>query len=272
MIENGLRRKWSGGEAAVNGWLSIGNPFVAEVMAAQGYDSLTVDIQHGVVDYKDAVGMFQAMRASGVTPMARVPWLEPGIIMKALDAGAYGIICPMVNTREQAERLVSYMRYPPLGMRSFGPTRANFSAGANYAAEANGQILCIAMIETAEAMDNLDAIVSTPGLDGVYIGPADLTLGLTDGRLAPGFDREEPEIVDALKRILGASKRVGVRAGLHCGTPEYAANVIGWGFDLVTISSDTRLLAAAGRAQLERVRNLIGEAGQAPKDEDTGGY
>ncbi len=272
MIENGLRRKWADGEAAVNGWLSIGNSFVAEVMAAQGFDSLTVDIQHGVVDYRDAVGMFQAMRASGVTPMARVPWLEPGIIMKALDAGAYGIICPMVNSREQAERLVSCMRYPPLGTRSFGPTRANFSAGANYAAEANGQILCIAMIETAEAMKNLDDIVATPGLDGVYIGPADLTLGITDGRLAPGFDREEQEIVDALKRILDVSKKAGIRAGLHCGTPEYAAKVAGWGFDLVTISSDTRLLAAAARTQLDRVRSLIGESRLAPTDEDTGGY
>ena len=272
MIENGLLRKWSSGKATVNGWLSIGNSFAAEVMAAQGYDSLTVDIQHGVVDYRDAVVMLQAIRASGVTPMVRVPWLEPGIIMKALDAGSYGIICPMVNTREQAERLVSYMRYPPQGNRSFGPTRANFSAGANYAAEANDQILCIAMIETAEAMDNLDDIVSAPGLDGVYIGPSDLTLGLTNGRLPPGFDREEPEIVNAQMRILAAAKRAGVRAGLHCGTPEYAAQAVEWGFDLVTISSDTRLLAAAGRAQLERVRGLIDGTLEAAKEEDTGGY
>ena len=143
--------------------------------------------------------MLQAMRASGVVPLARVPWLEPGIIMKVLDAGAYGVICPMVNTPEQAAEFVSYLRYPPLGQRSFGPTRANYSAGANYAAEANGEILGFAMIETAEAMANLDAIVATPGLDGIYVGPADLTLQPVAGpprpRLRPrgaGDDRGPP--------------------------------------------------------------------------------
>ena len=120
MNPNQLKKKWQDGQATINGWLSIGNGFTAEIMAAQGYDSLTVDIQHGFLDYNDAKGMLQALRASGVTPMARVPWLEPGIIMKALDAGAYGIICPMVNTADQAATLVDTMRYPPLGNRSFG--------------------------------------------------------------------------------------------------------------------------------------------------------
>ena len=115
-----------------------------------------------------------------------------------LDAGAYGVICPMVNTPEQAAEFVSYLRYPPLGQRSFGPTRANLSAGANYAGEANDEILGFAMIETATAMRNLDAIAATPGLDGIYVGPADLTLSLARGRLAPAFDREEPEMVEAL--------------------------------------------------------------------------
>ena len=189
MIPNALKQKWAEGKPTINGWLSIGSTFSVEIMAAQGYDSVTVDIQHGALDYRDMLHMFQAVRASGVVPLARVPWLEPGIIMKAMDGGAYGIICPMVNTRADAEKLVSYMRYPPDGTRSFGPTRVNFAAGPNYASEANGQILCIAMIETAEAMENLEDIVSTPGLDGVYIGPADLTLGVTNRRLPPGFDR-----------------------------------------------------------------------------------
>ena len=129
MIRNNLKTRWDAGEPTINGWLSIASPFVAEIMAAQGYDSVTIDLQHGAVDYQCALGMLQAMRASGVVPMVRVPWLDPGAIMKALDAGAYGIICPMVNTRADAERLVSYLRYPPLGTRSFGPTRATFSAG-----------------------------------------------------------------------------------------------------------------------------------------------
>lgn len=271
MIKNGLKTLWEQGKPALNGWLSIASPFSAEIMAAQGYDSVTVDIQHGIVDYSAAVTMFQAMRASGVVPMVRVPWLDAGAIMKVLDAGAYGVICPMINNRQEAERLVSYVRYPPHGTRSFGPTRANFSTGGNYAAEANEQIICLAMIETAAAMENLEEIVSTPGLDGVYIGPADLTLGVTNGRLAPGFDREEPEMIDAIRTILAVSKAAGIRASLHCGSPEYAARVIGWGFDLVTISNDVRLLAGAASASVSETRKLLGE-GDIAGETDKGGY
>ncbi len=271
MIKNALKEKWAAGEATVNGWCSIGSPFSAEIMAAQGYDSVTIDMQHGALDYGDMLPMFQAMRASGVVPIARVPWLEPGIIMKALDGGAFGIICPMVNTAEDAARLVSHMRYPPRGNRSFGPTRVNFSAGPRYASEANDEVLCLAMIETAQAMENLDEIVATPGLDGVYIGPADLTLGVTNGRLTPGFDREEDEMIAAIKRILKAAKSAGIRACLHCGKPEYAARAIGWGFDLVTLSNDVRLLAGAAQASVLRCRELIG--GERTADtSDTGGY
>lgn len=271
MNKNGLKNLWQSGKPAINGWLAIPSAFSAEIMAAQGFDSITVDIQHGIIDYGDAVPMFQAMRASGVTPLARVPWLDPGAIMKVMDAGAYGVICPMINTREQAERLVSYMRYTPAGTRSFGPTRANISAGSGYAAEANDEILCIAMIETAEAMENLEAIVSTPGLDGVYIGPADLTLALTEGRLAPGFDREEPELVAAIKQILSAADGAGIRAGLHCGSPDYAAKAIGWGFDLVTLSNDVRFLAGAAAAAVNRMRELLGSESEAAPA-DTGSY
>lgn len=258
MIRNELKQTWAEGRPTINGWLSIGNPFTAEIMAAQGYDSVTIDVQHGALDYSSVLPMFQAMRASGVVPMARVPWLEPGIVMKVLDAGAYGVICPMVNTPEQAAEFVSYLRYPPLGQRSFGPTRANFSAGANYAAEANGEILAFAMIETAQGMENLDAIAATPGLDGIYVGPADLTLGLTQGRLTPGFDREEPEMIAALQEIVTACKKHGIRAALHCGTPEYAARAIGWGFDMTTVSGDSRLLAAAAAASVKAFRDLTG--------------
>jgi len=265
MIKNKLKEIWAEGKPSINGWLSIGNPFTAEIMAAQGYDSICIDIQHGAFDYSDVLPMLQAMRASGLTLLARVPWLEPGIIMKALDAGAYGVVCPMVNTAEQAAEFVSYMRYPPLGQRSFGPTRANFSAGANYAQEANGEMLAFAMVETAEAMQNLDAIAATPGLDGIYVGPADLTLSLAQGRLAPAFDREEPEMVDALKKIVAACKKNNIRAALHCGTPEYAVRAIGWGFNMTTVSGDSRLLAAAAQESVGKFRTLIGQqAGPSP--------
>ncbi len=262
MIPNGIRHKWAEGKPVINGWLSIASPFVAEIMVAQGYDSVTIDLQHGFVGYEMATSMLQALRASGVTPMVRVPWLDPGDIMKALDAGAYGIICPMINSRQEAERLVSYMRYPPHGVRSFGPTRALFSAGSDYGQHADKEVLCLAMIETADAMKNLEAIVSTPGLDGVYIGPADLTLGLTGRRYATGFDREEPEMVEAIRKVLEKSHAAGIRAALHCGTPAYAAKAVGWGFDLVTISNDVRLLAGAAQASVAAARQLID--GQQP--------
>lgn len=228
MIPNKLKLLWSQGRPTINGWCSIGNPFSAEIMAAQGYDSITIDVQHGALDYSRALPMLQAMRASGVVPMARVPWMEPGIIMKVLDAGAYGVICPMVNNARQAAEFVSYMRYPPLGQRSFGPTRVSFAAGADYGAEANKEMLAFAMIETAEGMANLAAIAATPGLDGLYAGPADLTLGLAQGRLPPGFDREELELISALHDIGAACKANGICAALHCGTPEYAARAVPW--------------------------------------------
>lgn len=264
MIKNKLKEIWAQGRPTINGWLSIGNPFTAEIMAAQGYDSITVDVQHGALDYSMLLPMLQAMRASGVVPMARVPWLEPGIIMKALDAGAYGVICPMVNTAEQAAQFVSHVRYPPIGQRSFGPTRANFSTGANYASEANDEILGFAMVETAEAMANLDAIAATPGLDGIYVGPADLTFSLHQGRLAPAFDREEPEMIEALQTIVAACRKSGKIAALHCGTPDYAARAIEWGFDMTTVSGDSRLLAAAAGASVARFRKLSGKPAAAP--------
>ena len=266
MIPNRLKQIWAAGQPTLNGWCSIGNSFTAEIMAAQGFDSVTVDMQHGALDYSHLLPMFQAMRASGACLLARVPWNEPGVIMKALDAGAYGIICPMVNTPEEAARFVSYLRYPPLGQRSYGPTRVSFSAGADYAAEANGEILAFAMIETADAMANLDAIAATPGLDGLYVGPADLTLSLTQGRLPPGFDREEPEMIAALHRIVAACRANNIRAALHCGTPDYAARAIGWGFQMVTIGGDSRFLASAASAAVAGFRKLT-----TPPD-DKGAY
>jgi 4-hydroxy-2-oxoheptanedioate aldolase len=272
MLPNGIRAQWSAGKPVINGWLSIACPFTAEIMAAQGYDSITIDLQHGLIGYEVATTMLQAMRASAVTPLVRVPWLDPAAIMKSLDAGAYGVICPMINTREEAERLVSYVRYPPDGVRSFGPTRANFSAGADYGQHADAEVLCFAMIETADAVANLDAIVSTPGLDGVYIGPADLTLGLSGRRYPTGFDREEPEIVEVIQTILHKAHKAGIRACLHNGTPTYAAKAIGWGFDLVTISNDVRLLAGAAQASVATARKLIADQAPSPAATATGGY
>jgi 4-hydroxy-2-oxoheptanedioate aldolase len=252
------REIWARGGCVLNGWLSIGNPFTAEIMAQQGYDALTVDVQHGALDYGDALPMLQAMRASGVFPMARASWREPGIVMKLLDAGAMGIICPMVGTREQAAEFASFLRYPPRGSRSYGPTRIGVAHGlAAYSREANDLVMGFAMIETAEGMRNLDAIAAAPGIDGLYIGPSDLSISLSNGRLPPGFDREEPEMIEAFKTIREAAHRHGIKACLHCGGPEYAARGVEWGFDLVTVSGDSRLLAQAAGASVGRFRELV---------------
>ncbi|RAH97723.1 2,4-dihydroxyhept-2-ene-1,7-dioic acid aldolase [Acuticoccus sediminis] len=258
-MPNKLKEIWADGRGTINGWCSIGSPFTAEIMAAQGYDSVCIDIQHGALDYSMALPMLQALRGTGVTPLVRVPWNEPGIIMKALDAGAEGIICPMVNSRAEAEALVAAMRYPPDGARSYGPTRVSVGAGPGYYGEANASILAFAMIETAEAVENVAEIAATPGLDGLYIGPADLTLGVTKGRLPPGFDRQEEEMVTVIKSILAAAKDAGKRAALHCGSAQYAAKAIAWGFDMTTVSGDVRLLAAAADASVREWRGLVGD-------------
>lgn len=269
MIESRIKTLWAAGKPAINGWLSIGNAFTAELVAAQGFDSVTIDLQHGVVDYAGAVGMLQALGGQPATPLVRVPWLDPAAIMKALDAGAFGVICPMINTAEQARALVSYVRYPPHGERSFGPTRAQLSAGPGYGDGADATIVCFAMIETQTGYDNVDAIVATPGLDAVYIGPGDLTLGLT-GRTHPvGLDREEPEMLEAIRHILDRAHGAGIRAGIHCGTPAYAAKAIGWGFDFVSIASDARLLSSAAAAMVAETRGLID--GATPADGAKGG-
>lgn len=251
-----LRTLWTEGRPTLNAWCMIGNPFVAEIMAAQGFDSITIDMQHGTLDYTDLLPMLQAMRASGATLLARVPWLDPSAVMKALDAGAEGIICPMINTPEDAARLVSYMRYPPLGERSFGPTRASVAHGADYAAKSNANTLAFAMVETAEAFANLDAITATPGLDGIYVGPADLSLSLSKGALKPGLDREEPQIIDALQKIAAACQKNNIIAALHCGTAAYAHRAISWGFRMTTVGADVRFLTEAASSAVRAFRDL----------------
>lgn len=257
MKKNALKALWADNKQALNGWLSIPSGFSAEIMSKQDYDCLTIDMQHGLIDYSDMAQMLQAMAAAPVTPLVRVPWLDPAAIMKSLDAGALGIICPMISTGEQAAEFVSYMRYPPRGSRSFGPIRARFAHGLDYGDHANDEVLCFAMIETAEAMDNLDEIVATPGLDGVYIGPSDLTFGLSNGALPIGLDREEPEMIDAIERIRVAADKAGIKACLHTMSTDYAVRGFKWGFDLVTMASDSVHLAQAVGAAVSTVRNEI---------------
>jgi 4-hydroxy-2-oxoheptanedioate aldolase len=251
MRENRLRTLWQADQTAVNGWLAVPSSFSAEVMAHQGWDTLTIDLQHGVIDYASMVGMLQAISSTPTVPIVRVPWLEPGILMKALDAGAYGVICPMVNTREDAQRLVAWTSYAPRGTRSFGPVRALLYGGADYPAHANDTIVRFAMIETAQALDHLDAILSVEGLDAIYIGPSDLSLSLG---CRPVFDDVDPKAAEAFAHILARAQAHGVKAGIHNGAPEVALARSRMGFRFVTVGSDARLMAAGSQQILTRMR------------------
>ena len=205
MRKNKLKEIFKQGGSAINGWLQIPNSFTAELMANQNWDSLTLDMQHGVIDYSNAISMLQAISTTEVVPLARVNWNEPGQIMKILDAGAYGIICPMVSNRKEAENFVQACMYPPKGYRSYGPIRGLVYGGPDYADEANNEILKFAMIETKESLDNLDEIMQTPGLDGIYIGPADLSLAIGE---KPSFDKPEGDpVYEGIMTILQQAKK-----------------------------------------------------------------
>ncbi len=251
MRENRLRTLWAEDKAAVNGWLAIPNGFSAEVMAHQGWDTLTIDMQHGLIGEDALIPMLQAISTTPTVPIVRVPWLEPGVLMKALDAGAYGVICPMINTREDAQKLVAYTHYAPMGTRSFGPVRALLYGGADYPQHANKTIVTFAMIETAQALDNLDDILSVEGLDAIYIGPSDLSLSLG---CKPVFDDVDPKAQQAIEHILARAKAHKVVAGIHNGVPRVAKARVDMGFRFVTLSSDARLMIAGSQELLGAMR------------------
>ncbi len=220
-------------------------------MSKQDFDSITIDLQHGLTDYSIAVPMMQAMSAGDATMLCRVPWLEAGIIMKLLDAGAMGIICPMINSRAEAEAFVGATRYSPDGYRSSGPVRASIIY-PDYHNQANKQIVSLAMIETEEAVANAEAICSTPGLTGIYVGPSDLAITMGEG---PGLDRKPGKVYDAIQHVLKVAKKAGIKAGLHCMTPAYIKEMYACGFDFASLSNDVRLLTQIVSSQVSEVRS-----------------
>jgi 4-hydroxy-2-oxoheptanedioate aldolase len=250
MRENRLRTLWAAGQTAINGWLAVPSSLSAEVVARQGWDSITVDLQHGGVDEGHALTMLQAISLGNAAPLVRAPWNEPGVIMRLLDAGAYGVICPMISNREEAERFVGACRYPPDGYRSNGAYRGLMYGGGDYIERANETIVTLAMIETREGMANLDEIAATPGLDGLYIGPSDLALAHDQPARQDNFDGP---VADLIARIREAAHRAGKVAGVHATRTDYAARMRDDGFDIVTPTSDLRLLAAAGAAVLKEL-------------------
>ncbi len=244
MRENKLRSLWASGQAATNVWASVPAAYATEILAHQGWDSITVDTQHGVLGYQDMVAMLTAIATTPTVPLVRVGWNDPTQIMRAADAGAMGVICPTINTKAECEHFVGALRYPPLGYRSLGPNRARF-LGDDYALRANDTILAIAQIETASGLEHLEAIASVKGLDMLYIGPSDL--GLSMGREGK-IDQTDPVVVEAIDRILHVAKDKGLKAGIYCIAPEYSKQMLAKGFDLVTVASDAGILSTAGTA------------------------
>lgn len=242
MRSNKLHDIWKSGKHANNCWLSLGNAYAAELIAHQGWDSVTIDLQHAPADYKDALAMLTAVSTTDCVPIVRVPSNDSGDIQRVLDAGAYGVMCPTINTAEEAAHFVGAARYAPLGVRSAGPNRAVLYAGADYTAHANATVLTIAQIETAKGLQNVEAIAKTAGLDMLFVGPSDLglSLGTTDGRANP-MDGATQEAID---HILYVAHETGKTAGIFGTTAEFAKAMFAKGFDLVTVTTDATLLAA----------------------------
>ena len=242
MRPNNLRQLQAAGTPIVNAWLSIPSAYAAEVVAHGGFDAATVDMQHGMMGFSEAVAMFQAVSTTAAIPLVRPPSLDPPGIMRLLDAGAYGVICPMISTRADAEALVAACRYKPAGARSFGPARGLLYGGADYFAGANDEILVLGMIETVEALSNLDAILDTPGLDGIYVGPNDLAIELG---FPPRAEHDAPEVMEAVARVREETVRRGKLAGIFCSGGAAARGRVREGFGLVTPGNDAALLRAA---------------------------
>ncbi len=259
MRDNALRAIWAQQGVALGGWLTVPSSVSAEIMAHAGFDWVCVDMQHGLIDYAQMVHMLQGISSGRAVPLVRVPRNEPGIIGKSLDAGAWGIIVPMVNSREDAEAAVAACRYAPLGIRSYGPLRANYLTGFDYFDGANRQVACIVMVETREAVANVEEIVSVPGVDAVYVGPADLSVTLG---LPPAPDQAEPIFTDALERVVDACRRHDVVPGI-AGNADTAVKRLDQGFRLVEVASDAGLLGVGAGKALERARPGAGPAAKS---------
>ncbi len=256
MRKNKLKLLWQEGKTALNAWLTIPNAWTAETMAHTGFDAITIDMQHGLADYQTTLSMLQAISTTDAVPLARVPWNEPVTIMRLLDAGVYGLVCPMVNSRAEAEVFVGACRYPPLGYRSYGPIRANVYAGDDYFTYANETVVTLAMIETAQALENLNEIVITPGLDGVYVGTVDLSISMG---LAGLGKLNDPQLQRALDKILILADKQNLVAGIHANSPEDAAELSKQGFRLITPVNDTTLLRVAAKNVLAQTRTGISQ-------------
>lgn len=243
---NTVKQRLKQGESIINGWLGIPSPLSAEVVGLAGFDAVTVDMQHGMIGFDAALPMLQALSATPAIPLVRVPANQGPLIMSVLDAGAYGVICPMISTQAQAQAFVSACRYPPKGERSFGPSRAFLYGGSDYYQHADETILTLAMIETQEGLDNVDDILAVDALDGVFIGPNDLSLALGQ---TPSSEPDAEIVVKAIAHILARTQAHGKIPGIFCSSGQAAAMRLAQGFQFVVPGNEmTHLKQAASQA------------------------
>lgn len=243
----GIREAWAEGRTAFGAWIMMSGPAAVEVIAMSGFDYVCIDCQHGLLAYDDMRDLLLTLNGFEVSPLVRVPSNDPAWIGKALDAGAHGVIVPLVNSADDALRAAAACRYPPQGSRSFGPARRvqPFDGGP---AGANGGVLCFAMIETREGLDAADAICSTQGVDGIYIGPFDLAL-------SAGLQAFAPEHEDAIARIRGACVGAGIVPGIHAIEGAMAKGRSEQGFRLVTVLDDSTMLARSAQTELAAAKS-----------------
>lgn len=252
-----LRELWDRGEPTIGGWCVIPSSFSAELMGRAGFDWVVIDTQHGMIGFDQMLPMLQALNAAGTPAFVRVPWNQPSDIMKALDAGAQGVVVPMVSSKEQAQSAVAACRYPPEGIRSWGPTRAALQVSGFATENANRAVVCMVMIETVEGVAALEEIVSVPGVDGVYVGPNDL--GITHG-LKPDATASDPEHRRLIEKILEGCQRRGLIAGIHCGGADTAIRWRQAGFRMLNVDSDARFLQGGAARVIEALSGVKTEA------------
>ena len=233
------------GAPVTNAWQHLPGTYLSELLASSGADVVTLDMQHGMIGINAAKDSILAIEARGAVPFVRLPREDPALIGQLLDAGAVGLICPTIESAQQARAFVAACYYPPVGRRSYGPNRAVLSMGSDYFSSAKDRVFTFAMVETVAGLECVEEIAAIPALTGLFIGPGDL--GISMG-LPPIQDRTEPEIVAAINRVATAADSAGKRTGIHAATPQYAADRAKQGFDLVTIMSDAPAVSAAARS------------------------
>ena len=254
-----VRERWAGNEPALCAWLMLGGADTAELVAAAGFDAVAVDLQHGAPTLERLGEIVAAIEPTGAVPFVRVAWNDPAELMRVLDLGARGVICPMIGSRQEAEAFVAACRYPPSGSRSYGPVRAAFGAGSGQTEPANEAVLTFAMIETREGLEEVDGIAATPGLDGLFVGPADLSLALG---LTSFADLTDPRMLDALDYVIGAAERHEIVAGVFAPHSDRAVEMAGRGFRFVAPAVDADLLRQAAAHALLQVRTGVPGAEQ----------